>query len=93
MALLPPQVFSSTTFGLKPIALLTCSTVIPSSIRVDASSVGVARAPVADTVRKIMSANITDAGPAEPRTIMIDRRLADPNKFAHVRRELSIDPL
>jgi hypothetical protein len=40
-----------------------------------------------------MSANITDAGPAEPRTIMIDRRLADPNKFAHVRRELSIDPL
>ena len=35
----------------------------------------------------------TEAGFAELRTMMTDRRLADPNKFAHVRQELGIDPM
>ena len=34
----------------------------------------------------------TDAGLAALRTMMADRRLADPKRFAHVRRELGIDP-
>ena len=34
----------------------------------------------------------TDAGLAELRAMMSDRRLADPVKFAHVRQELGIDP-
>jgi hypothetical protein len=33
----------------------------------------------------------TDAGFATLRTMMADQRLADPEKFAHVRRELGID--
>jgi hypothetical protein len=32
-------------------------------------------------------------GLAELRKMMRDRRLADPKKFAHVRRELALDPL
>jgi hypothetical protein len=35
----------------------------------------------------------TDAGFAELRTMMLDRRFADPKKFAHVRQELGIDPM
>ncbi len=35
----------------------------------------------------------TDAGLAALRTMMSDKRLADPVKFAHVRQELGIDPL
>ncbi len=35
----------------------------------------------------------TDAGLAALRTMMADKRLADPVKFAHVRQELGIDPL
>ena len=35
----------------------------------------------------------TEAGLAELRAMMADGRLADPKKFAHVRRELGIDPL
>ena len=43
------------------------------------------------------SANIprlffTEAGTATLRRMMADRRFADPVKFAHVRRELGIDP-
>jgi hypothetical protein len=34
----------------------------------------------------------TDAGLAELRAMMSDRRLANPVKFAHVRQELGIDP-
>jgi len=35
----------------------------------------------------------TEAGLAELRRMMMDRRFADPKKFAHVRQELGIDPL
>jgi hypothetical protein len=35
----------------------------------------------------------TEAGLAELRTMMMDRRFADPKKFAHVRQELGIDPM
>ena len=34
----------------------------------------------------------TDAGLVELRAMMADRRLADQVKFAHIRRELGIDP-
>jgi hypothetical protein len=34
----------------------------------------------------------TEAGLAELRAMVMNRRLADPKKFAHVRQELSIDP-
>jgi hypothetical protein len=34
----------------------------------------------------------TEAGMAELRRTMSDRRLADPKKFAHVRQELGLDP-
>ncbi len=34
----------------------------------------------------------TDAGLAALRSMMADARLANPSKFAHVRRELGIDP-
>jgi len=34
----------------------------------------------------------TDAGLAALRTMMADRRFADPAKFAHVRQELGLDP-
>jgi hypothetical protein len=34
----------------------------------------------------------TDEGLVELRAMMADRRLADPVKFAHIRRELGIDP-
>jgi hypothetical protein len=35
----------------------------------------------------------TEAGLVELRTMMADRRLADPKRFAHVRQELGIDPV
>jgi hypothetical protein len=34
----------------------------------------------------------TEAGLTALRAMMMDRRLADPEKFAHVRQELGIDP-
>ena len=34
----------------------------------------------------------TDAGIEALRAMMADTRLADPTRFAHVRRELGIDP-
>jgi hypothetical protein len=35
----------------------------------------------------------TEAGLVELRAMFADRRLADPKRFAHVRRELGIDPV
>jgi hypothetical protein len=35
----------------------------------------------------------TEAGLANLRAMMADRRLADPVKFAHIRQELGIDPV
>jgi hypothetical protein len=35
----------------------------------------------------------TEAGLAELRRMMADRRLADPKKFAHIRQELGLDPM
>jgi hypothetical protein len=35
----------------------------------------------------------TEAGLTALRTMMLDRRLADPKKFGHVRQELGIDPV
>ena len=45
-----------------------------------------------DTSQRLPRLFFTDAGLAELRRMMADRRLADPKKFAHVRQELGIDP-
>jgi hypothetical protein len=45
-----------------------------------------------DTSGRLPRLFFTDAGMAELRAMMSDRRLADPVKFAHVRQELGIDP-
>ena len=46
-----------------------------------------------DTSHRLPRLLFTEAGLAELRTMMSDRRLADPQKFAHVRQELGIDPM
>jgi hypothetical protein len=46
-----------------------------------------------DTSQHLPRLFFTEAGLAELRGMMADRRFADPNKFAHVRRELGIDPM
>ena len=46
-----------------------------------------------DTSQPLPLLLFTEAGLAELRAMMADGRLADPKKFAHVRRELGIDPL
>jgi len=46
-----------------------------------------------DTGQRIPRLLFTEAGLAELRRMMRDRRLADPQKFAHVRQELGIDPM
>jgi hypothetical protein len=46
-----------------------------------------------DTSQRLPRLFFTDAGLTELRTMMADRRLADPKKFAHVRQELGIDPV
>jgi hypothetical protein len=46
-----------------------------------------------DTSGRLPRLFFTDAGLAELRTMMTDRRFADPKKFAHVRQELGIDPI
>jgi hypothetical protein len=46
-----------------------------------------------DTSQRIPRLLFTEAGLAELRGMMRDRRLADPEKFAHVRQELGIDPM
>ena len=46
-----------------------------------------------DTSQRLPRLFFTEAGLAELRTMMADRRLADPKKFAHIRQELGIDPM
>jgi hypothetical protein len=46
-----------------------------------------------DTSERLPRLFFTEAGLAMLRTMMTDRRLADPKKFAHVRQELGIDPI
>ena len=45
-----------------------------------------------DQSAKVPRLVFTDAGVATLRRMMADRRFTDPVKFAHVRRELGIDP-
>ena len=45
-----------------------------------------------DTSDRLPRLFFTETGMAELRAMMMDRRLADPAKFAHVRQELGIDP-
>ena len=45
-----------------------------------------------DTSQRLPRLLFTEAGLAELRRMMADRRLANPEKFAHVRQELDIDP-
>jgi 2-hydroxychromene-2-carboxylate isomerase len=46
-----------------------------------------------DTGQRLPRLFFTEAGLVALRTMMTDRRLADPKKFAHVRQELGIDPV
>lgn len=46
-----------------------------------------------DTGQRLPHLFFTEAGLIELRAMMMDRRFADPTKFAHVRQELGIDPL
>jgi hypothetical protein len=46
-----------------------------------------------DTSGRLPRLFFTEAGLAALCTMMTDRRLADPKKFAHVRQELGIDPM
>ena len=46
-----------------------------------------------DTRQRLPRLFFTEAGLAELRTMMMDRRIADPKKFAHVRQELGLDPM
>jgi hypothetical protein len=45
-----------------------------------------------DTSHRMPRLFFTEAGIAELRKMMSDRRFADPRKFAHVRQELGLDP-
>ena len=45
-----------------------------------------------DTSQRLPRLVFTETGLAALRTMMSDRRLADPKKFAHIRQELGIDP-
>jgi hypothetical protein len=45
-----------------------------------------------DTDARLPKLFFTEPGLAASRTMMMDRRLADPKKFAHIRQELGIDP-
>jgi hypothetical protein len=45
-----------------------------------------------DTSDRLPRLFFTEAGMAELRAMITDRRLVDPAKFAHVRQELGIDP-
>ena len=45
-----------------------------------------------DTSDRFPRLFFTEAGMIELRAMIMDRRLADPAKFAHVRQELGIDP-
>jgi hypothetical protein len=46
-----------------------------------------------DTSQRLPRLFFTEAGLAELRRMMADRRLADPKKFAHIRQELGLDPM
>ena len=46
-----------------------------------------------DTSQHLPRLFFTEAGLVELRAMFADRRLADPKRFAHVRRELGIDPV
>ena len=46
-----------------------------------------------DTSQRQPRLFFTDAGLAEFRRMMADRRLADPKKFAYIRQELGLDPM
>ena len=46
-----------------------------------------------DTSQRCPRLFFTETGLAGLRAMMADRRLADPKKFAHIRRELGIDPV
>src|ERR1700733_12053358 len=46
-----------------------------------------------DTTQHLPRLFFTEAGLAELRAMVADRRLADPKRFAHVRQELGIDPV
>ena len=46
-----------------------------------------------DTSQRLPRLFFTEAGLAELRRMMADRRFADPKKFAHIRQELGIDPM
>jgi hypothetical protein len=50
---------------------------------------GLMRLDVSDRLPRLF---FTEAGIAELRAMVMDRRLVDPAKFAHVRQELGIDP-
>jgi len=50
---------------------------------------GLMRLDVSDRLPRLF---FTEAGMAELRAMVMDRRLVDPAKFAHVRQELGIDP-
>jgi hypothetical protein len=53
----------------------------------------IARGPVRlDASGHLPRLFFTDAGLAALRAMMMDRRLAEPKKFAHVRQKLGIDP-
>ena len=45
-----------------------------------------------DTGGRLPRLFFTEAGLTALRAMMTDRRLADPEKFAHIRQELGIDP-
>ena len=45
-----------------------------------------------DTEERLPRLFFTETGLARLRAMMADRRFADPEKFAHVRQELGIDP-
>jgi hypothetical protein len=45
-----------------------------------------------DTSDRIPRLFFTEAGMTELTAMIMDRRLADPVKFAHIRQELGIDP-
>jgi hypothetical protein len=46
-----------------------------------------------DTSHRLPRLFFTEAGLAELRRMMADRRFADPKKFGHIRQELGIDPM
>jgi hypothetical protein len=46
-----------------------------------------------DNSQRLPRLFFTEAGIAELRKMMSDRRFADPRKFAHVRQELGLDPM